>query len=65
MEATVINLNNTTRLTDELERQLMLQAMEEQFRPHPLRALAHGLRKLGHGIKALFGKTDSAAHTAA
>lgn len=61
----MINLNNTTRLTDELERQLMLQAMEEQFRPHPMRALANGLRKLAHGVKAMFGKADSAAHTAA
>lgn len=33
---------NTFRLTDELERQLMLQAMEDQFRPRPMRALAAG-----------------------
>ena len=46
VEANVTNLNNTIRLTDELERQLMLQAIEEQFRPHPMRALAAGLRKL-------------------
>ncbi|WP_019938565.1 hypothetical protein [Bordetella sp. FB-8] len=26
-------------LSDELERQLVLMAIEEQFRPHPLRAL--------------------------
>ena len=50
VEANVTNLNNTIRLTDELERQLMLQAIEEQFRPHPMRALAAGLRKLAHGI---------------
>ncbi|MEJ2894877.1 hypothetical protein [Bordetella avium] len=61
MEAIVNNLYNTTRLTDELERQLMLQAMEEQFRPHPVRAMANGLRKLSHGLKSLLGKNDSAA----
>lgn len=33
-------------MSDELERQLMVQAMQEQFRPHPLRALLAGLRKL-------------------
>ncbi len=56
MEAIVINPNNTIRLTDELERQLMLQAIEEQFRPHPMRALAAGLRKLAHGIRALLAR---------
>jgi hypothetical protein len=66
VEAIVINPNNTIRLTDELERQLMLQAIEEQFRPHPMRALAAGLRKLAHGIKALAGKTSAKnAHSAA
>lgn len=33
-------------MTDELERQLMLQAMQEQFRPHPLRAVLAALHKL-------------------
>jgi hypothetical protein len=66
VEANVINPNNTIRLTDELERQLMLQAIEEQFRPHPMRALAAGLRKLAHGVKALAGKTSAKnAHSAA
>ena len=60
VEANVTNLNNTIRLTDELERQLMLQAIEEQFRPHPMRALAAGLRKLAHGIRALVGKASGA-----
>jgi len=32
------------RLTDELERQLMRQAIEEQFRPRPLRALGRLLK---------------------
>ncbi|MBR8655119.1 hypothetical protein KDH83_17590 [Achromobacter sp. Marseille-Q0513] len=66
VEANVTNLNNTIRLTDELERQLMLQAIEEQFRPHPMRALAAGLRKLAHGIRALVGKASAKdAHSAA
>lgn len=57
---------NTFRLTDELERQLMLQAMEDQFRPRPMRALAAGLRKLADGIKSVAGKSSSkAAHSAA
>ena len=65
VEANVTNLNNTIRLTDELERQLMLQAIEEQFRPHPMRALAAGLRK-PHGIRALVGKASAKdAHSAA
>ncbi|MBO9357743.1 hypothetical protein GG851_27455 [Bordetella petrii] len=63
----MINVNPTVRLTDELERQLMLQAIEEQFRPRPLRALASGLRKLGKGVKALVARntSDQAAHSAA
>jgi len=63
----VINVNPTVRLTDELERQLMLQAIEEQFRPRPLRALASGLRKLGKGVKSLVARntSDQAAHSAA
>ena len=33
------------RLTDELERQLMRRAIEEQFRPRPLLALGRLLKK--------------------
>ncbi len=40
------------RLTDELERRLMLEAIEEQFRPRPLRALGRGLRKLASFVRA-------------
>lgn len=47
------HINPHIRLTDELERQLMLQAIEEQFRPRPFRALARGLGKLGKGVKTL------------
>jgi len=53
------NLNTSFVLTDELERQLMLEAMEEQFRPHPLRALFAGLRKLARAAQAA-GKTAGA-----
>jgi hypothetical protein len=42
----MIHLTSNTRLTDELERQLMMQAIEEQFRPRPLRALKRLLGKL-------------------
>lgn len=59
--------NPSIRLTDELERQLMLQAIEEQFRPRPLRALAHGLRQVGKVVKTLMGRRVAAtsAHSAA
>lgn len=52
---------NTFRLTDELERQLMLQAIEEQFRPRPMHALASGLRKLALGIKSLMAREGAKA----
>lgn len=57
---------HSIRLTDELERQLMLQAIEEQFRPRPLRALAAGARKLALGIKSLVARQGAKAeHSAA
>ena len=40
----MIDTNHPIVLTDELERQLMREAMEEQFRPHPLRALVSGFQ---------------------
>ncbi|OWT77431.1 hypothetical protein CEY04_15895 [Achromobacter sp. HZ28] len=39
-------------LTDELERQLMRQAIEEQFRPRPLRALGKLLSKMVHTVRS-------------
>lgn len=42
----MIKIPHGVVMSDELERQLMVQAMQEQFRPHPLRALLAGLRKL-------------------
>ena len=60
-------INPSVRLTDELERQLMLQAIEEQFRPRPFRALARGLRHVGKGVKMLITRQADAksAHSAA
>ncbi|OWT57416.1 hypothetical protein [Candidimonas nitroreducens] len=49
------DLHQNIRLTDELERQLMLQAIEEQFRFRPTVALKNlaskvtGLFSHGHG----------------
>jgi len=41
-----MKITNTTRMTDTLERELLAHAMEEQFRPHPLRAVG----KLFNGL---------------
>lgn len=38
-------------MSDELERQLVLIAIEEQFRPHPLRALQAWAGKLMHALR--------------
>jgi hypothetical protein len=35
-----MQINNTSRLTDTLERELLANAMEEQSRPHPIRSLS-------------------------
>ena len=45
----MINIGKDTRLTDELERQLMMQAIEDQFRFKPVESL-----------KKLFAKFTSA-----
>ena len=42
----MINVGKETRLTDELERQLMMQAIEEQFRFKPVEALKKLFAKL-------------------
>ena len=41
-----MKITHTTRLTDNLERELLAHAMEEQFRPRPLRAVS----KLFNGL---------------
>ncbi|MDS1140994.1 hypothetical protein RE432_11165 [Pusillimonas sp. SM2304] len=42
----MINVGKETRLTDELERQLMMQAIEEQFRFKPVESLKRLFAKL-------------------
>ena len=41
-----MNVTNTTRLTDSLERELLAKAMEDQVRPHPFRAVGKVMRGL-------------------
>ena len=41
-----MKINNTARLTDSLERELLAKAMEDQFRPHPFRAVGRVVRSL-------------------
>ncbi|MEI6836440.1 MAG: hypothetical protein WCK56_01455 [Alcaligenaceae bacterium] len=41
-----MKINNTARLTDSLERELLAKAMEDQFRPHPFRAVGRVVRGL-------------------
>jgi hypothetical protein len=41
-----MKINNTARLTDSLERELLAKAMEDQFRPHPFRAVGKVVRSL-------------------
>ena len=41
-----MKINNTARLTDSLERELLAKAMEDQFRPHPFRAVGKAVRGL-------------------
>ncbi len=51
-------LHNDIRLTDELERQLARQALEEQFRIHPVRFL----RKLIDRLFARAAGAQSVSH---
>jgi hypothetical protein len=56
-----VNEREPLRLTDELERELMRQAIEEQFRPRPLRALGKMISKLGRAFRAPAGRHGSEA----
>jgi hypothetical protein len=47
-------------LSDELERQLVLMAIEEQFRPHPLRALLAWAGKLMQSLRRTSGRAEMA-----
>ncbi|HUH58722.1 MAG TPA: hypothetical protein VL001_01450 [Candidimonas sp.] len=55
----MINVGKNTRLTDELERQLMQQAIEEQLRFKP----AVSFKKLYSKLAALVGSTKTVSHT--
>lgn len=41
-----MKFNNTARLTDSLERELLAKAMQDQFRPHLFRAVGKVVRNL-------------------
>ena len=41
-----MQINNTARLTDSLERELLSQAMEEQSRPHPIRVVGRLINEI-------------------
>ncbi len=56
----MINVDKNIRLTDELERQLMMQAIEEQFRFKPIVALKNGLAR----IAATFAGSKEVIRTA-
>jgi len=47
-------------LTDELERQLMQEAIEQQFRPHPLRALRRVLGQFLNIVGEVAGRMHAA-----
>ncbi len=51
----MINVSKETRLTDELERQLMMQAIEEQFRFRPIIAV----KNLSAKVASLFSGNKS------
>jgi hypothetical protein len=53
------NLGKNIRLTDELERQLMMEAIEEQFRFKPGVALKNLMAK----VAVLFHVSKTAGHT--
>ena len=50
-----MQINQSTRLTDSLERELLAQALDEQFRPHPIRAV----KKLVRGLVSFRNRARS------
>jgi len=59
----MITAGKDIRLTDELERQLMMQAIEDQYRFKPMLALKDFLSKLfaaAESVKAARGTVESA-----
>ncbi len=63
----MINVGKDTRLTDELERQLMMRAIEEQYRFKPVAALKKLFAKLSTAFKSVQSQprgTTATAHSA-
>ncbi len=57
----MINVGKNTRLTDELERHLMQQAIEEQLRFKPVESL----KKLYTKLLAMLGSARTVSHSTA
>ncbi len=51
------DLDSNTRMTDSLERDLLVSAMEDQFQPHPLRALGQVVGRVVDAAAAIRSKT--------
>jgi len=51
------NLGSNSRMTDSLERDLLAQAIEDQFQPHPLRALGQMVNRVSSLVAAIRAKT--------
>ena len=51
------NLGSNSRMTDSLERDLLAHAIEDQFQPHPLRALGQVLNRVVDAAAAIRSKT--------
>jgi len=41
-----MNISHDSRLTDSLERELLAQAFEDHYRPHPIRAIGNLISKI-------------------
>ena len=53
------DLDSSTRMTDSLERDLLASAMEDQFQPHPLRALGQVVNRVVEAAAAIRSKTTT------
>lgn len=54
---TEFSSGSTTRMTDSLERELLAQAIEDQFQPHPLRAVGQLVDRVVSAAAAIRSKT--------
>ncbi|NDY84160.1 hypothetical protein G3I67_13070 [Orrella sp. NBD-18] len=50
-----MQINHSSRLTDSLERELLANALDEQFRPHPIRTV----KKLVRGLVSFRNRARS------